>query len=66
MRETTERPEGILAGTAELVGADRDRIVRSAARLIDDTDYYSKMAKAVNPFGSGDSVERIINCLLKL
>jgi UDP-N-acetylglucosamine 2-epimerase (non-hydrolysing) len=66
MRETTERPEGVMAGTSELVGADRDRIVRSASRLIDDTEYYSQMAKAINPFGSGDSVERIINCLLKL
>ena len=66
MRETTERPEGILAGTSELVGANRDRIVSSAIRLIDDNDYYSKIAKAINPFGAGDSVERIVNCLLKL
>jgi len=59
MRETTERPEGVEAGTALLVGADADRIVREVNRLLDDADHYQAMARAHNPFGDGHASERI-------
>ncbi len=63
MRETTERPEGIAAGAVELVGAVRAQILTSVSRLIEDENLYFKMAHSINPFGSGDSVERILSCL---
>lgn len=63
MRETTERPEGIEAGTARLVGTDADRIVAECARLLDDADAYAAMSKAHNPFGDGKSVARIVAAL---
>ena len=59
MRDTTERPEGIEAGTAKLVGSDPDVIVAQAIRLLDDEDYYLAMARAHNPFGDGKASERI-------
>ena len=63
MRETTERPEGIAAGTARLVGTDPDRIVAEATRLLDDRDAYAAMARAHNPFGDGHAAERIVELL---
>ena len=63
MRETTERPEGIAAGTAKLVGTDPDAIVREAARLLDDEAAYAAMARAHNPFGDGHSAARIADLL---
>jgi len=63
MRETTERPEGVEAGTARLVGTDPDRIVAEATRLLDDADAYSAMARAHNPFGDGHSAARIVEVL---
>lgn len=63
MRETTERPEGIEAGTARLVGTDAGRIVAETARLLDDADAYAAMARAHNPFGDGKSVGRIVELL---
>ena len=63
MRETTERPEGIAAGTAKLVGTDSDAIVREAARLLDDEAAYAAMARAHNPFGDGHSAARIADLL---
>lgn len=59
MRDTTERPEGIEAGTAKLVGTDRELIVREASRLLDDPDAYDAMAKAHNPYGDGKAAQRI-------
>lgn len=59
MRETTERPEGIAAGTARLVGTNRDRIVSEIFRLLDDDSAYSAMARAHNPFGDGKAAMRI-------
>ena len=59
MRETTERPEGIDAGTARLVGTDPDRIVAAVSGLLDDTALYDGMARAHNPFGDGHAAERI-------
>ncbi|MFX5785343.1 UDP-N-acetylglucosamine 2-epimerase, partial [Acinetobacter baumannii] len=55
MRETTERPEGVAAGTARLVGADAGRIVAEVDRLLDDPGAYAAMAQAHNPFGDGQS-----------
>lgn len=59
MRDTTERPEGITAGTAKLVGTDREMIVREATRLLDDRDAYEAMARAHNPYGDGKASQRI-------
>jgi len=63
MRETTERPEGVTAGTARLVGTDADRIVAEAERLLDDEAAYAAMAQAHNPFGDGKSAGRIAELL---
>lgn len=63
MRETTERPEGVEAGTARLVGTDAARIVAEAERLLDDDEAYAAMARAHNPFGDGQSAARIVELL---
>ena len=63
MRDTTERPEALSAGTVKLVGTDYDKIVAEVSRLIDDSDYYDTMSKAVNPYGDGLACERIIEAL---
>jgi UDP-N-acetylglucosamine 2-epimerase (non-hydrolysing) len=59
MRETTERPEGVSAGTAKLIGTDKDRIVSEIFTLLDDDAAYSAMARAHNPFGDGKASQRI-------
>jgi UDP-N-acetylglucosamine 2-epimerase (non-hydrolysing) len=59
MRGTTERPEGVTAGTAKLVGTDKERIVSEIFTLLDDEAAYSKMARAHNPFGDGKAAMRI-------
>ena len=59
MRDTTERPEGVEAGTAKLVGTDEERIVTEVIRLLDDEAAYSTMARAHNPFGDGHASARI-------
>ncbi len=59
MRETTERPEGVAAGTARLIGTDEDRIVSEIFTLLDDKAAYAAMARAHNPFGDGRSAPRI-------
>jgi UDP-N-acetylglucosamine 2-epimerase (non-hydrolysing) len=63
MRETTERPEGVEAGTARLVGTDADRIVAETERLLDDASAYETMARAHNPFGDGKATARIVELL---
>ena len=60
MRDTTERPEALEAGTVKLVGTDYDKIVNEVSALLDDREYYDKMSKAVNPYGDGLACERII------
>ena len=65
MRATTERPEGVAAGTARLVGTDADRIVAEAERLLDDPAAHAAMARAHNPFGDGRSAARIVELLAK-
>jgi len=64
MREKTERPEAIEAGTAKLVGTDSERIFLETQRLLDDKAEYQKMAQAVNPFGDGKAAKRIVQVLL--
>jgi len=64
MRRTTERPEAVEAGVAELVGADTDRIVSAAERLLHDPQAYSAMANAISPFGDGRAAARIAAILL--
>ena len=66
MRETTERPEAVDAGTVILVGTDRQRIVAEASRLLNDIDAYKSMSLAHNPYGDGKAVERIVDFLVKL
>jgi UDP-N-acetylglucosamine 2-epimerase len=63
LREVTERPEGVAAGTARLVGTNRDRIVAEATCLLDDSDVYQGMAQAVNPYGDGHAASRIVQVL---
>ena len=65
MRETTERPEGIDAGTVRLVGTDEERIYAEAARLLSDDAAYAEMAQARNPYGDGRATERILSVLAK-
>lgn len=60
LRETTERPEAIAAGTAKLVGTDPDTITHEALTLLNDSAAYGTMAKAVNPFGDGTAAEKIV------
>jgi UDP-N-acetylglucosamine 2-epimerase (non-hydrolysing) len=63
MRDTTERPEALEAGTVKLVGTDYDRIVGEVSRLLDDPDSYDAMSHAVNPYGDGHACERIVEKL---
>jgi len=61
MRDTTERPEALEAGTVKLVGTDYEKIVSAVSRLLDDAAYYDSMSKAVNPYGDGRACERIVD-----
>lgn len=61
MRDTTERPEALEAGTVKLVGTDYGKIVSEVSRLLDDAAYYDSMSKAVNPYGDGKACERIVD-----
>ncbi|MBQ9893648.1 MAG: UDP-N-acetylglucosamine 2-epimerase (non-hydrolyzing) [Bacteroidales bacterium] len=63
MRDTTERPEAVEAGTVKLVGTDRDKIVREVSTLLDDHDAYTAMSQAVNPYGDGMACRRIVDKL---
>ncbi len=64
MREVTERPEAVAAGTVHLVGADRGRIVAETERLLQDEAAYASMVNAVNPYGDGRAAERIVDGLM--
>jgi len=64
MRDETERPEGLEAGTLELVGHDRAKIVAAAKRLLEDDDDFARMSRATNPYGDGRASERIVAWLL--
>jgi UDP-N-acetylglucosamine 2-epimerase (non-hydrolysing) len=65
MRDTTERPEGINAGTVRLVGTDQKRIEAEVIRLLDDYGDYQKMATATNPYGDGKAAQRIADAICK-
>lgn len=65
MRDTTERPEAIAAGTVKLVGADFEKIVNEVSKLLDNQGYYENMSKAINPYGDGKACERIVEKLLR-
>lgn len=65
MRDTTERPEALDAGTVKLVGTNYDKIVSEVSALLEDEIYYEKMSKAVNPYGDGLACGRIVNTLLR-
>lgn len=64
MRDTTERPEAVTAGTVKLVGTDYDRIVSEVSALLDDKTYYDKMSHAVNPYGDGLACGRIVKTFM--
>jgi len=64
LRQVTERPEAVEAGTVQLVGTDRERIVTISASLLDDETEYSRMARTVNPYGDGQAAQRIVKALL--
>ncbi len=64
LREVTERPEAVEAGTARIVGTSRTRTVEWARRLLEDPIEYDKMARAVNPFGDGRAAQRIVRAIL--
>lgn len=66
MRDTTERPEAVDAGTVLLVGTDRKRIEQGVTKLLVDSECYDRMSKAVNPYGDGKACQRIVEHLLKL
>ena len=63
MRDTTERPEGIKAGTLKLVGTEEETIYREFTRLLTDDEEYRKMSNASNPYGDGHACERIADIL---
>jgi UDP-N-acetylglucosamine 2-epimerase (non-hydrolysing) len=63
MRNTTERPEALDAGTVKLVGTDHDLIVSEVSRLLEDRKYYDSMSHAVNPYGDGKACGRIVQAL---
>ena len=64
LRDASERPEGLEAGVARLVGTDRETIVSETSRLLEDAQAYSQMARAVSPYGDGRAAERIVAALL--
>ena len=63
MRNTTERPEALDAGTVKLVGTEHDLIINEVSRLLEDQAYYDKMSKAINPYGDGLACRRIVKSL---
>ena len=64
LRDTTERPEGIEAGTLKLVGTDEDTIYEEAKKLLTDKHAYDMMSKASNPYGDGRASERIVDAII--
>lgn len=65
LRDTTERPEGIDAGTLKLVGTDEETIYKEAKRLLTDKEEYERMSKASNPYGDGHASERIVDAIIE-
>lgn len=65
LRDTTERPEALEAGTVKLVGTSEERVFQETLRLIDDAEAYGEMANAVNPYGDGAASRRIVKAILR-
>ena len=65
MRDVTERPEAVDAGTVILVGSNKEKIILNASQLIDNSALYNKIAITKNPYGDGDSSKRIVRILKK-
>ena len=65
LRDTTERPEAVEAGTVKLVGTAYDDVLRETNLLLDDAEHYRSMAEAANPYGDGKACERIIHAILR-
>ena len=63
LRETTERPEGVKAGTLKLIGTDEEAIYREAKRLLEDEAEYQRMSRASNPYGDGTACKKIADIL---
>jgi len=63
LREVSERPEGVKAGTVRIVGLSKERIFRETCKLIDNKRMYNRMAKSVNPYGDGKASQRIVNAI---
>ena len=63
MRDTTERPEALEAGTVKLVGTDYEKIVNEVFKLLNNQEYYDRMSKAINPYGDGIACGRIVKRL---
>jgi UDP-N-acetylglucosamine 2-epimerase (non-hydrolysing) len=64
LRRTTERPEGVTAGTASLIGTEREDIVAAASKLLSDQSAYDEMSHSANPYGDGKAGERIAQAIL--
>src|SRR5690606_17221558 len=64
LRDTTERPEGIAAGTLKLAGTDEETVYQLTKELLTDSDVYQSMAKASNPYGDGEASKRIVEAIL--
>ena len=64
LRDTTERPEAVIAGTVRLVGTDQERIVAESTLLLTDPVVYQRMSTAINPYGDGKAAERICQAIL--
>lgn len=64
LRDVTERPEAVNAGTVKLVGTDEENIIKTAEEIISDTEEYNRMSKAINPYGDGKASKRIVNYIL--
>lgn len=66
LRDTTERPEGLKAGTLKLVGTDIEKIYNETSKLLTDLDEYKKMSEAINPYGDGKASERIVDIIERI
>ena len=64
LRNTTERPEAVTAGTVKLIGTGKEDVYAATSRLLNDEKYYRSMAEAVNPYGDGRAAQRIVTYLL--
>ena len=65
LRDTTERPEGVEAGTLKLVGTNEETIYNETKKLLNDSKEYEKMSKASNPYGDGQASKKIVDAIVK-